>query len=268
VRVQPCGWILLFTLVPSAAWGQVNAEVLRPNLFRAGLSGGLDGSLALARGNIELLDLGGAGRIQYQTLHPATSSAALPFVAQRVFLAANGRFAERSGTPFISQGFVHARWTGMWHPRLGSDLFAQYQFNEFLRLTGRAILGAGLRAELVHDATFMVWGGTGYLFEYDRISVLPGASDPPETYEHRLTNYLTARLVVVADQIWIQSTTYLQPRLDQPKDYRALTELELLIKLSEALALGTTLSLLYDSAPPTGVLGSDLRLYSVFRASF
>ena len=266
--MQARGWMVLLTLVPSVAEAQVNAEVLRPNPFRAGLSGGLEGSLALARGNIELFDLGGAGRVQYQTLHPATSSTALPFVAQRIFLAANGRFADRSGVAFISQGFVHARWTGMWHPRIGSDLFAQYQFNEFLRLTGRAIVGAGLRAELIHEPVFMLWAGSGYLFEYDRINVLPGATDPAETYEHRLTNYLTARLALLSDHLWLQSTTYLQPRFDAPSDYRALTELELLLKINEALGLGNTLSLLYDSAPPTGVVRSDLRLFSTLRWSF
>lgn len=83
----------------------------------------------------------------------------LPFVAQRVFLTANGRLAERAGTPFVSQAFVHARWTAMWHERVGTDLFAQAQYNQFLHLNVRAVGGVGLRVEIVHEPVFMMWGG-------------------------------------------------------------------------------------------------------------
>lgn len=50
-------------LTPTTARANpVNAEVLRSNPFREGWSGGVDGSFALSRGNIELLDVGGPSR--------------------------------------------------------------------------------------------------------------------------------------------------------------------------------------------------------------
>ena len=265
--------LLTVLAMSSPALAQVNAESLRPNPLRASWSGGVEGSFALSRGNIELLDIGGGGRVQYQTLHPLPASqegvsAPLPYIAQRVFLTGSARFAERAQNAFINQAFVHVRWTGMWHERVGTDVFAQYQFNEFLRLRARAVAGTGVRVEIVHAPGFMMWGGSGYMFEYNLISVLPGAADPPETFEHRWTNYLTMRLALLANRLLLQNTLYYQPRFDDFTDFRVLEEFEALSKVTELLALGATLSVLHDSAPPTGVKETDLRLISTLRLSF
>jgi hypothetical protein len=106
------------------------------------------------------------------------------------------------------------------------------------------------------------------MFEYDRIDVLAGASDPPELFEHRWTNYLTMRLSLFEGQLLLQNTLYYQPRLDAFTDFRLLEELEVLAKVTEVFGLGTTLSVLHDSAPPTGVRDTDLRLMSTFRLVF
>lgn len=143
----PCArslWMVLAVVALAAlaapARAQVNAEALRPDPLRAGWSRTIDGSLALATGNVALLDVGGAARVQYQTLRPGP----VPFIRQRGLIAASARYAERADAAFIDQAFVHARWTAMWWPRLGTDVFAQHQANQFLRLRGRAIAGEAL----------------------------------------------------------------------------------------------------------------------------
>ena len=267
-------------LSPERALAQVNAESLRPNPLREGLAGGIEASLALSRGNIELFDIGGAGRIQYQSLHPPPvvdpsnvteesdgppAAPVLPFVAHRVFLSASGRFSELAGRAFVSQAFVHARWTGMWHERVGSDVFAQLQLNAFLRLEMRAVGGVGVRLEAIHEPVFMLWGGTGYMLEHDRISVVEGAPDAPETLEHRWTSYVTMRLAVLEGQLLFQNSVYCQPRFDALQDFRFLEELEVMSRVGEVFMLGATLTVLYDSAPPTGVSDTDLRLVTALR---
>jgi Protein of unknown function, DUF481 len=266
---------LLFSLSlgERPALAQVNAEVLRPNPLREGWTGGLDGNLALARGNIDLLDVGGGGRVQYQTLHPVVPGHdgvpdALPFIAQRAFLTTSARFAERADTTYMKQAFVHARWTGMWSERLGTDVFAQYQLNEFLRLQGRAVVGTGVRAEVVHQPVLMAWGGSGYMFEYNRISVLQGAPDARQSRDHRWTNYFTARLALFESELLVQNTLYYQPRFDNFGDFRILEELEALSKVTDVFAFGMTLAVLHDSAPPTRVKQTDLRLVSTVRLTF
>ncbi len=255
------------------ASAQVNAEVLRPVPLRAGWTLEADGSVALFRGNIELLEVGTAARVRYQTLRPVLTAAPgetapLPFIAQRVFLAARLRFAERGTVPFSNQAFVHGRWTGIWQKRIGTDVFVQYQFNEFLKLQGRFVSGIGARFEIVHDPVVLVWGGSGYMFEYNRIRVVPDANDAPETFEHRWTNYLTGRLALFESRLLLQNTIYYQPRFDNFSDFRMLEELEVLTKVSEVFAFGVTVGILYDSAPPTGVRPTDLRLLTTARISF
>lgn len=260
--------VLAFSAIsaPALAWAQVNTEALRPNLLKPGWSGDAEGNLALSRGNIELFDLGGSGRILYQTLHQP--EALVPFLRHRVFLAANGRFAERTKVNFVNQGFLHLRWSWMIHERIGPEVFTQYQFNQFLRLQTRALLGGGLRVDVIHTEPMMVWGGTGAMLEFNRINVEPGASDRPETLEYRWANYLTVRAVFLEEKLRVQSTIYLQPRFDKLSDFRLLNDLEVSAKITEKMSMGTSLSVLHDSAPPTGVKPTDLRLVSNARFAF
>ncbi|CAN5777043.1 hypothetical protein BH09MYX1_BH09MYX1_44020 [soil metagenome] len=269
-------WVLGFVVGVAAfacarpGLAQVNAEALRANSLSPGWSGGVDLSLALSRGNIELFDPGGAGRIQYQTIHPRSAIAPgpLPWIYQRTFITTSGRFAERTGVPQVSQGFLFGRWTALWHPRVGHDMFVQYQFNEFLRLRRRSVFGAGVRVEIVHHPMVLLAAGTGAMLEYERIDVAPGANDAPTSIAVRSASYVTVRLSLFKSTLFVQNTLFVQPRFDQPDDIRVLDELELLAKVSDFLALGTTLSTLYDSAPPTGVVTTDLRLASTVRLTF
>jgi hypothetical protein len=255
--------VATLALSAGAARAQVNAEALRPNLLKPGFSINLDGTLSLARGNIDLFDLTAAGRVQYQTLYPVMESpsgeAPPPFVRQRVFVAGSGRYSDAFGRAVVSQTYLHMRWTAMWHPRVGSDVFIQHQNDRFFRLQRRSLAGAGVRVEIVHEPRAMVWGGSAYMLEYERINVLPGALDAPQTVNHRWTNYLTGRFAV-GDYLLLQSTTYFQPRFDDFKDYRVLEVLESLGKVTDLLSFGVTLTVLHDSAPPTGVKDTDLRL--------
>lgn len=255
-------WLLCCS---SPAWAQVNAEFLRTNPLQAGLSAAGEVNLSLARGNIEVIDIGGAAKVQYLTLHADTATHTPPYIAQRIFLTVNGRFADRAGTTFVSQSYAHLRWTGMWHPRLGTDVFTQLQYNEFFRLRQRLLMGAGARAELVHLAPLMIWGGSGLMLEQERIDVSEGSLDAEETLDLRWTNYLSARATFLEDRFLLQNTVYLQPLVGQIKDFRLLEEFEVLAKVTQHLGLGTLLSVLYDAKPPTGVKTTDLRLTSSFR---
>lgn len=255
------------------ASAQVNAEMLRQNLLKPGFGIHLDTTLSVARGNVEVLDVGASGRIQYQTLYPVSPARPgeeppLPFVRQRVFITGSGRFAESAAGPFTSQTYLHMRWTGMWHPRAGSDVFVQHQYNRFFRLQRRSLVGAGLRVDIVHHPALLLWGGSAYMMEYELINVQPGALDAPETLRHRWTSYLSGRLSFAGGRLLAQSTTYFQPRFDDFSDYRILEELEALGKVTDVLSFGMTMGILHDSAPPTGVKTTDLRASSNIHVAF
>ncbi|MCS6898730.1 MAG: DUF481 domain-containing protein [Myxococcales bacterium] len=261
--------MLAWAWAPGDALAQVNVEALRPSRQKAGWGGEVDGNLALVRGNIRLFDLGGSGRLIYQTLH--NQDVAVPYFKQRVFLAISGRFAENATATFINQGFSHLRWTWMIHPRIGPEVFLQYQFNQFLRLRTRTLAGGGLRMEFLHLDQLQSWAGSGYMYEYNllnRDQLVRGATDPLETYEHRWTSYLAVRAAFLDDRLRLQNTLYIQPRFDRLSDFRLLNDSEVLARVTESFSLGSTFSVLHDSAPPTSVLPTDLRLASTLRLSF
>lgn len=256
----------------SPALAQVNTEILRPNPLKPGFGAVFDGTFSVARGNVEVVDVGVSGRLQYQTLYPVTGAepeeeAPPPFLRQRVFLTGSGRFAEDADAPFISQTYLHARWTGMWLPRVGTDVFVQHQYNKFFRLKQRSLAGAGVRAEIVHTRPVLLWGGSAYMLELERIDVAPGAADAPETLDHRWTNYLTVRVSTYGGRLLLQNTLYYQPRFDDFTDFRVLEELEIVARLSDYLGFGATLSVLHDGAPPETVEPTDLRLGTSVRLS-
>ena len=62
--------VALLAAVTADARAQINAESLRRKPLRPGLGAALEASFALAQGNVELLDFGATGRVQYQTLYP------------------------------------------------------------------------------------------------------------------------------------------------------------------------------------------------------
>jgi len=266
--------VVLGWLVPNEAGAQVNTEALRPRIMQAGLSGTTDFSLGIAKGNVDYVDVGGGLRMELQSLRPPRAEGGLRFAAQRFFVAANARYAERTGQtenaprPFVNQTFVHARWTGMWRERFGTELFAQVQTNEFLRLRVRTLGGTGLRFEIVHEEPLQLWIGTGTMLEYNRIDVAPGALDAPTEVSHRSTSYLGIRSALREKSLLFQGIAYIQPTWKTPSDLRALFELEALVKLTEAFSLGNTLSVLYDTRPPTSVRSTDLRLTTSLKISF
>ncbi len=256
----------MLLLVMASMLGQVNAEALKAAPWKAGVSLGADGSLALGRGNVVFLDLGGTVRAQWQTLHPADGSG-ISWVKQRVFAVTNARYSETARGAFVNQTFAHARWTAMWHPRVGFDVFAQYQTNLFLRMQARAVGGPGVRVEAIRSKYLALWAGSAVMFEYDQLSPREGSTERLATFDVRWSSYLTARLSCFDAKLLVQNTTYAQPRFDAFADARFLNETEVMAKVVDALMLGVTVSVLHDTQPPQGVVPTDLRVLTVLRFS-
>lgn len=259
-------WVLIVsTSVGSRA--QVNVETLKKDPFQPGWGAIFESSFAVSAGNVNVVDLGGSAKVQHQTVFAPDDTAedAAPWVQNRLSIISNLRFAQNNGEPFISQGFGFLRLTHMWTHRFGSDFFSQAQFNKFLRLQERLLLGAGVRFEIIHTLPWQLSAGTAYMLEHEKINVEPGAPDDPNRLSHRSANYVTARTIQLDGQIMIQNTFYLQPRFDAPSDFRLLDELELAVKLTGLLSIGLTTNFLFNSAPPTGVQKSDFRLLNTLR---
>lgn len=264
-------------LTPALAAAQVNTEKLRKANREEGFSGHVDASFALRRGNVNLLRIGSGFRVQYETLHDKDGDGNRAS-KDLVFIVGDLTFGEKikSGISdrFINNGFAATRWTRMWHPRVGSEVFAQAQFNEFIRLKSRGLGGLGVRAVVVESKVADVYVGSGYMLEYERLDVPAGCGDDAtadctEDANHRWTNYLAFSIKLLDGKLTLQNTAYAQPRFDRFSDYRLLSEGALTVSVNSLFSLGIALNLRYDSEPPTDDLERlDLEVKNVFKFSF
>jgi len=238
--VAVCGWA-------GDAVAQVNTETLRLGDPADGLHGDLKADLALKRGNAELLQVGSSARAFYK----AGVHTPLLFV--------RGELGSENDERFIENGFIHGRWTAMWHPRVGSELFGQVQYDAFIDLKFRALAGAGPRFAVLLEDWIELYVGTGYMIEREVLSIPSTDPHPRRTLNHRSTSYVSVK-IAAAEALALRSVAYVQPRWDQFDDVRVLEELELQVAISDYVAIVHSLSFRYDSEPPSTVRDHDLDL--------
>ena len=65
-------------------------------------------------------------------------------------------------------------------------------------------------------------------------------------YKHKLNSQLS-----------LISTTYYQPRLSEARDYRALEQAGLAVKITDKLSLKLSLDIAHDSRPPQSIRQTD-----------
>jgi hypothetical protein len=245
----------MWLLWTPAAWGQVNAEVLVARASTPGPAAGIKGSAGLSTGNVNSLWWRGEGVVQYLSMHPdPPPEGAAPYFEHRAMLFASAVRSSYDGEPAEDSGLAHARYTWMAVPRFGPEAFAQLQFDRFLLLQRRLLVGGGVRVDLVHRKEIGVWGGTGVMWEDESLS------DGTGTWAIRSTTNGTVRVVI--DGLTLTNTAYFQPRVDEPADYRFLEEARIEAKASTWVTLGVELIVRHDSRPPDEVLPTDVKLGS------
>lgn len=244
----------------------MDVEVLRRDPNAPGWSGALEASWALARGNLERVEVGGKGQLQLQTLFPHAERSRPPFVRARVLAIASGAYAKAEGVTVASQAFGHVRSTAMWWPRVGTEVYAQVQRDDFLRLQGRFVVGAGPRFVIVHEDAIELEAGTSLMPEVERYDDEAGLPTSNERRALRTSNLVVLRLASPAKTFVGQVSSYLQPRIDAPTDLRWLSNVGLDVHATDHLSFGLRVSFLHDTRPPAGVERSDVRVTNTIKA--
>lgn len=258
-------WVVAALVVADPAGAQVNVETLRRDPDAPGWSGLVEASVGLAAGNLERVDLGGKGQVQHQTLHPHDDPSRPPFPRERVLLLGSGAYARLEGVTAAAQAFAHVRSTSMWHPRVGSEVYAQIQRDEFLRLKARAVSGVAARFAIVHGHVTRLDAGTGPMLEYERYLEPEELGARAWQRAVRWSSFAMLRLATEEKGLVAQSTTYFQPRVDDPTDLRILSESQLDARIVGDLSLGVRLSVLHDTRPPPGIEPTDVRATNVLK---
>ncbi len=269
MKLRAVALALSLWLIPDAATANpVNMERIATSADVKGWSASLDFRGSLREGNVVRRDLGFGGAVQYRTFFPLRDTTAPAYFRNRWLLSSNLAFSTVSGDEITHNGFMHTRYTRMFIPRVGGEVFVQAQYNAFTNLRSRMLSGAGGRVEIVHRNMVRMWGGTGYMAEFETNTVELGEPHPAQTLNHRWTSYLSFQFDGLDGQLGFGNTVYVQPRLDDFTDLRIQLGTQLEARVGSVFALGADFDLFYDSRPPRGVRDTDIALTSYFRFRF
>ena len=254
-------------------WGvavaQVNVEPITSAATDPGFGLNAKAGVAFALGNVQYFDLTGAGTLTYVTDHPmAVEEEGNNAFRDRVVLNGNLRRKYANDAIVIDAQFVHARYTRMQWLRLGAEVFAQVGEDRFLLQETRFVAGGGLRFVLAETSRADVVGGLGYMYEWEDRDISEGFPDPEIERDHRLATYLTANLFPIEDRLTISNTVYFQPRIDQPSDLQLTNDLSLKLRVTEQVALDSSIYLRFDSEQPSEIKDLDVRSSSGISVSF
>lgn len=226
---------------------QVNTESMRRMELGQGWHHLLTLSAGYVSGNSSVLNLRGFARTDYASNHYYS------------FLAGNYQRSMEDGDVFINKGFVHVRTMRSFSEKWKAELFTQKEFNDFILLKSRELIGGGLRMEVVETDTaasarhfFRLNAGIGLMGEWEEYDGLE-----PDTRLLRSTNYLSFRWQW-NEMVTMTGTGYYQFDTRHISDYRILVESVLGVNITKHLAFTTTLNFRYDRQPPEDVRRYDL----------
>ena len=189
-----------------------------------GAAGQLEGKLAWREGNSSLFDVAGAGSVLIRR-------------GPVLWLAlARGEYGESRGLTLTRKSFEHTRARIELDDHWRWEVLAQHEYDQFRRLSLRALVGTGPAFRFIDDPALYVLAGAAYLFEYERLDTRPGTLDAGvRTTDHRASIYLTGRELLPSG-VSVVETLYAQPRLNDPSDLRLLGELAVVSKLSGSVS--------------------------------
>lgn len=255
----PLFLLACLALVPDLAQAQVNIEVIADQTGKDGFTLLVGQNFSYSQGNADSVATSNQVSAFYATYDEPESERVAAWLRQRILINGQYRRTDWNGDTVVNAAFGHLRWTAMWWQRLGTEAFAQYEFNELILLERRTLAGVGLRWDAINGRFIHVYGGTGYLLEDERRNIEPGVGEPVFMTNHRSSSYLSVRLML-DDRIQLVSTTYLQPRLDDATDIQVLSDSSLLFDITEHLSFTTSFVLEHDTQSPTGAENTDVRL--------
>lgn len=199
-------------------------------------------------GNNPIIDLGGAGNVILRR-------------GRLLGLAvARGQYGRSRGLTLTKKSFEHLRARMTIDCRWRWEAFAQHEFDQFRRLSLRALAGTGPALQIFDAKSFALLAGAAYVLEYEQLDHREGTVDAGEhTLAHRASFYITGHEAVGAG-VEIVETIYAQPRIVRPSDIRLLAELAVQSKLTSRVALKNAVTAAYDATPPDGVKRYDTAL--------
>ena len=244
--------ILTFLLLASSfvVYSQVNTEAIRKSKINEGFKSRLDLLFGLNSGNSEFIS--GEGRLRIDYIKPA----------YRSFIVGEIAYKEGNKAVISDKAFLHGRFIYEIDSLLEPEFFIQKEYNDFVLLTDRNLIGGGIRISIskkdfVTDSSagFDAYLGVGAMYEMEEINIIPTHI----TEIIRSTNYLTLNWKP-SDNFSINSVTYFQVDVNRLNDHRILNDTRFQFSITESVKFVFNLNYRFDKEPPEGVKEYDLEI--------
>jgi hypothetical protein len=156
-------------------------------------------------------------------------------------------FVSAGGEEFNNSGVGHIRYNRKLTSLLRVEAFSQVQYNSITKIQSRFLNGAGIRLKLSQYEKAKFYYGLTYMYEYEELN-------SPEIInkDHRLSSYATFTLSP-EDNVSFTSTTYMQPKFGDIRDYRLNSDINMVFHINRYLKMVTNFHYLYDSKPPEDI---------------
>lgn len=228
-------YILFFItfFLNNIAFSQVNIESKRANNKNLLIEAGLN----INKGNVKQIEGRINTRIDFKIKKNHKFLALLEY-----------SYGEVNDEMFKNEIFFHSRLTSMvlYNGKLGIEEFIQTQKNEFFNITLRQLIGVGARYQLFHILLFDGYIGLGIMKEWEKIQ------EDKDNSDIRSTNYLTF-LFSNKKKFKLVSTSYFQPLISNPGDFRINAEFAIIFSSSKNLNFKNSIHFIYDSNPPSNI---------------
>lgn len=239
VLILACAW-------SATAHAIVNVEDMRIGAPRPGFSGQLNVAISGKSGNTDKAETQLDTHLRWHREQVTN------------LLIASYDYAETNAVRDTNNTLLHARHVRQTSARRAWELFAQWEENQFARLSFRGLLGAGTRLTLRESPERLsLHLGIGAFYAEQKLEKEPGLSDDGRENFWRANFYLAYKHRL-NEQVSLQSTTYYQPKLADGADFRALEQAALTVKMTDKLSLRLAVNIAHDSRPPETVKRTDL----------
>ena len=223
----------------------VNMEDLHLGAPPEGFSGQLELAISGAAGNTRKSSSNFGTRIQWHRKQHTN------------YMLLNYAYGRSQGVTDTNKGFIHLRHIYQARATRAWEAFAQAAKDEFTRLSLRTLLGGGTRLTLIErqkqKAAFL---GLGAFYEQEKLSDNQTSSEEQTSDLWRANLYFVFKYRLNSG-VTILSSTYYQPSVNTPSDYRLSETAGLNVKIADNLALSLSLDITHDSQPPQNVTATD-----------
>lgn len=211
----------------------------------SGWSGEVASFFGASGGNTENVSLTGAGRVQWGGDR------------HRVRLLGNATRTTSRGEVTEETSVVHVRHNYRLADAFATVLFVQNQHDEFQRLTSRSLVGAGARWDWMRRERLKGSWGVTPMLEVERIE------GDDVTTNGRLSTFVSL-LGRLDERTTFDLVTFVQPKMDDASDLRAVGSASLRVELAERFSLVVQGSVQYDRQPAEDVKRTDWKTVTGF----